>query len=97
MGADRATVSGLSCCGYSFVLNRNQPLPFFYTLKEWRAMDIEESLYYERVDELMRQIQTLKEELVYEKEQRDQVLRDSYFKTGKDSFVNGEDNVRGES
>ena len=60
--------------------------------KEWRAMDIEESLYYERVDELMRQIQTLKEELVYEKEQRD-----SHFKTGKDSFVNGEDNVRGES
>jgi hypothetical protein len=96
-------------------------------------MNIEESLYYERVDELMRQIQTLKEELVYEmerrkkaqhtwydhnlelrvsgnrrekphtkakrsnKEQRDQVLRDSYFKTGKDSFVNGEDNVRGES
>jgi len=34
----------------------------------------------------------LKEELVYEKEQRD-----SYFKKGKDSFVNGEDNVRGES
>ena len=65
--------------------------------KEWRAMDIEETLYHDRVDELMRQIQTLKEELVYEKEQRDQVLRDSYFKTGKDSFVNGEDNVRGES
>ena len=55
-------------------------------------MDIEETLYHERVDELMRQIQTLKEELAYEKEQRD-----SYFKTGKDSFVNGEDNVRGES
>ena len=55
-------------------------------------MDIEETLYHERVDELMRQIQTLKEELVYEKEQRD-----SYFKKGKDSFVNGEDNVRGES
>ena len=65
--------------------------------KEWRAMDIEESLYYERVDELMRQIQTLKEELAYEKEQRDQVLRDSYFKKGKDSFVNGDDTVRGES
>jgi len=55
-------------------------------------MDIEETLYHERVDELMRQIQTLKEELVYEKEQRD-----SYFKKGKDSFVNGDDTVRGES
>jgi len=92
VGADRATVLGLSCCGYSFALNRNQPLPFFYTLKEWRAMDMEEILYHDRIDELMRQIQTLKEELVYEKEQRD-----SYFKKGKDSFVNGEDNVRGES
>ena len=60
--------------------------------KEWRAMDMEGTLYHERVDELMRQIQTLKEELAYEKEQRD-----SYFKKGKDSFVNGEDTVRGES
>ena len=34
----------------------------------------------------------LKEELVYEKEQRD-----LYFKKGKDSFVNGDDTVRGES
>ena len=55
-------------------------------------MDIEESLYYERVDELMRQIEALKEELAYEKEQRD-----SSFKKGKDSFVNGDDTVRGES
>ena len=34
----------------------------------------------------------LKEKLVYEKEQWD-----SHFKTGKDSFVNDEDTVRGES
>jgi len=60
-------------------------------------MDIEETLYHDRVNELMRQIQTLKEELAYEKAQRDQVLRDLYFKTGKDSFVNGDDTVRGES
>jgi len=42
----------------------------------------------------------LKEELVYEKEQRENlksILWDSHFKTGKDSFVNDEDTVRGES
>ena len=35
----------------------------------------------------------LKEELVYEKEQWDS----HFIKTGKDSFVNDEDTVRGES
>ena len=61
-------------------------------------MDIEESLYYERVDELMRQIQTLKEELAYEKEQRDSYYNSiNKYKKGKDSFVNGDDTVRGES
>ena len=35
----------------------------------------------------------LKEELVYEKEQSDS----HFIKTGKDSFVNEEDTVRGES
>ena len=56
-------------------------------IRRSRAMDI-----VKENTALKEENAALKEELAYEKGQWD-----SYFKKGKDSFVNGEDNVRGES
>ena len=84
-----------------------------YKHKEWRAMDIEEALYrvanelelvaMESRDNVCGEFRSQDVEqlpiaweliryTVYKKS-----IENSHFKTGKDSFVNEEDTVRGES
>ena len=58
-----------------------------------RAMNLAAALIIKENTALKEENSALKEELVYEKEQSDS----HFIKTGKDSFVNDEDTVRGES